>query len=151
MAQTDFSSPSSGTLTQNGHMFPVRVYYEDTDFTGIVYHARYLQFFERGRTEWLRLLGILHHVLADCKYGEALACTIRTLSVDYKKPARIDDALAVFTTCEEMGASRFVLRQVLQRDSEEIATLRIEIVMINMAGRPKRVPADIADKLIATT
>ena len=81
----------AGRLVPGGHVLPVRVYFEDTDFSGVVYHGSYIRFMERGRSDFLRLLGVGHHALDSGEHGESLAFAVRKLVVDFLKPARIDD------------------------------------------------------------
>ncbi|MEO0635111.1 MAG: YbgC/FadM family acyl-CoA thioesterase [Pseudomonadota bacterium] len=145
MATTERSHPTTGTLQGATHVFPVRVYYEDTDFTGIVYHARHLHFFERGRTEWLRTLGVSHTELADGRFGEVMAFAIQSVAVDYKKPARVDDVLEVTTSLKQARGARLILDQSMNRplDGELIAKAEVAVVLINGSGAPRRVPAEM--------
>ncbi|MBR7539718.1 hypothetical protein KC221_26400, partial [Mycobacterium tuberculosis] len=83
----------AGELTSFGHRLLARVYYADTDFSGIVYHGRYLEFLERGRTDYLRLLGVHHSELADGKHGESIVWVVRRMEIDFRGAARIDDVL----------------------------------------------------------
>ncbi|MEM1365611.1 MAG: YbgC/FadM family acyl-CoA thioesterase [Pseudomonadota bacterium] len=138
-------SPADGSLDANGHSFPVRIYYEDTDFTGVVYHARYLHFFERGRTEWLRALGISHTDLGDGLFGEPLAFAINRIEVDYKRPAKVDDVVVVRTSLAQARGARLFLRQEMTRpvDGATIALGDVQVVLINNEGSPRRVPADM--------
>src|SRR5580698_5798076 len=102
------SVPLDGEIRDGRHVLTVRVYYEDTDFTGIVYHASYLRFMERGRTNYLRLIGADHRALFEATEREApgFAFVVRSMMIDYLKPARMDDMLAVTTEPEEVkGAS----------------------------------------------
>src|SRR5215204_3894025 len=92
----------SGTIRNGRHVLPVRVYYEDTDFSGVVYHASYLRFMERGRTDYLRLLGVDHRALFD----EGFAFVVRTMQIEFLRPARMDDVLEIRTAPQEVkGAS----------------------------------------------
>lgn len=127
-----------GTLGPDGvHRFPVRVYFEDTDFSTNVYHAAYLKFFERARTEFLRAHSIHHSELI----AEGLAFAVREMTISYDRPARIDDLLEVETRMEEAGGARFVLDQALLRDGETICRARVVAVLLNEKGRPVRLPA----------
>lgn len=145
MAQNHIPTISTGELSGRDHVFPVRVYYEDTDFTGVVYHARYLHFFERGRTEWLRTLGVSHTDLGNGRFGEPLAFTIRRVSVDFKTPAKVDDVLVVRTTLREAKGARLHLHQEMQRadDGAELAKADVEVVLVNLQGAPRRAPAEL--------
>ena len=133
----------AGELTQKGHRLLARVYYEDTDFTGVVYHARYLHFFERGRTDFLRLLGIHHAALDAGAHGEKLAWVVRRLEIDFVSPARIDDILTIETeTSQDIGGARITMNQVISRDGAELARAKVEAVLVNAGGRPRRFPKD---------
>src|SRR5438445_10649234 len=98
----------------------VRVYYEDTDFTGIVYHANYLRFMERGRTNYLRLIGADHRALFEQAEKEApgFAFVVRHISIDFRKPARMDDVLAIVTAPEEVKGASVTLNQKVMRGEE---------------------------------
>src|SRR3954449_2985372 len=98
----------SGAIRNGRHVLPVRVYYEDTDFSGVVYHASYLRFMERGRTDYLRLLGVDHRGLFEQTEREApgFAFVVRAMAIEFLKPARMDDVLTIITAPEEVkGAS----------------------------------------------
>lgn len=119
----------------------VRVYYEDTDFSGVVYHARHLQFFERGRTEALRSCGISHSDLL--KRAEPLAFAVRRMTVEWLAPARIDDLLAVATVFVEVKGARMTIRQSIRRGETPIATAEVEAACMSLQGRPRRLPPEI--------
>jgi acyl-CoA thioester hydrolase len=125
------------------HSHPVRIYWEDTDAGGIVYHASHIRFFERGRTEFLRALGIQQSATSDRSAHGALLFAVRRMEVDYLKPAYLDDLLTVETATNEIGGSRLVLDQSLTRNGEMIATAKVTVVAIGGDGRPKRIPADL--------
>ncbi|MXN65394.1 tol-pal system-associated acyl-CoA thioesterase [Stappia sp. GBMRC 2046] len=141
----------AGRLTDHGHILPVRVYYEDTDFTGIVYHAAYLKFMERGRSDFLRLCGIHHRELEAGHYGEALVFAVRHMELDFLKSARIDDVLEIVTTCEEARGARLRLAQSVRRQNEVLLSARVEIAVISREGKPRRLPRDLAMRLSAAT
>ena len=115
------------------HQIAVRIYYEDTDFSGNVYHAAYLKFFERGRTEFLRDLGIHHAELAE----QGIAFAVRSMDLDFIAAARIDDLLTVTTSVAEAGGVRLVLDQTISRDG------KVTVVAIKMSGGPARLPAHL--------
>jgi acyl-CoA thioester hydrolase len=137
--------PSAGWFEGRAHHLPVRVYYEDTDFTGVVYHANYLRYFERGRSEFLRLAGVSHTQLRA--QDDPMAFVVARMEIDFKKPARIDDALIVRTTYERMERARLHVRQSLERDGELIATAAETIVCIGLDGRPRRPPPALTEAL----
>jgi acyl-CoA thioester hydrolase len=126
-------------------VLPVRVYYEDTDAAGIVYYANYLRFFERARTEWLRALGFEQPRLAD-ELG--IAFVVRSISVEYLKPAQLDDALNVVSEIVSLGRVQIVFDQNIVRDgaqgSELLLTARMRLACIAPAGmRPAAMPEDM--------
>ena len=123
----------------------VRVYYEDTDFSGVVYHARYLHFFERGRTEALRSCGISHTELLA--RPEPLAFAVRKMTTEWVAPARIDDLLEVVTRFAEVKGARMRVNQEIRRAGALIARADVEAVCMNLDGRPRRLPAEIAARL----
>ncbi|MEM8770478.1 MAG: tol-pal system-associated acyl-CoA thioesterase [Pseudomonadota bacterium] len=123
---------------------PVRIYYEDTDFSGIVYHAAYLKFFERGRTEALRSSGVHHTALLERE--EPLVFTIRKMTTEWIAPARIDDMLEVRTVFTAAKGARMKLAQEIWRDETLIACADVEAACMSLAGRPRRLPPDVLDK-----
>ncbi|WP_342343856.1 tol-pal system-associated acyl-CoA thioesterase [Chthonobacter albigriseus] len=126
------------------HTHPVRVYWEDTDAGGIVYHASHVRFFERGRTELLRAMGIHQSAHADRSSPDAILFTVRRMEIDYLKPAFLDDALVVETSVLEVGGSRVVLDQRLMRGDQLVAEAKVTVVAVGGNGRPRRIPADMA-------
>jgi acyl-CoA thioester hydrolase len=125
----------------------VRVYYEDTDFTGVVYHANYLRYFERGRSDFLRVAGVSHAELAG--RPEPFAFAVRRMEIDFIRPARVDDALLVRTLFEPVRGVRMIARQQIERAGEALARAVVEVVCIRPDGRPARPPAEIVDKVAA--
>ncbi|MEZ5921021.1 MAG: tol-pal system-associated acyl-CoA thioesterase [Parvularculaceae bacterium] len=130
---------------RNEHSITVRVYYEDTDFSGVVYHARYLHFFERGRTEALRSSGVSHTELLA--RSEPLAFAVRKMTTEWIAPARIDDELDVATRFLEVRGARMLLFQEMRRGETLIARADVEAVCMNLDGRPRRLPGEIARQL----
>lgn len=127
------------------HILPVRVYYEDTDVSGIVYHANYLRFMERGRSEFLRLAGIHHMVMLA--NAEPIAWTIRRLEIEYAKPARLDDNLEIHTRYRTMSGARLTGEQWVKRDGVDLVTAKVEAAIITMTGKPRRIPEDVRARL----
>ncbi|WP_127753956.1 tol-pal system-associated acyl-CoA thioesterase [Devosia sp. 1566] len=119
------------------HVFAVRVYYEDTDFSGNVYHAAYLKFMERARTELLRAQGIHHAELGR----EGLAFAVRSMQLDFRAAAHIDDVLRVETLVAGASGARLQLSQGVWRDAELLVDAQVVVVAINMGGKPTRLPA----------
>lgn len=119
------------------HVYPVRVYYEDTDAGGIVYHANYLRFAERARTEYLRSTGADHtHLMAD----DGIAFTVRHCAVDFLRPAVLDDLLAVHTRFLEIGGASMRAEQIVRRDNKDLARILLRLACVGKDGRPKRMP-----------
>ena len=119
----------------------VRVYYEDTDASGIVYHANYLRFIERGRTELLRNLGLDHRSLLEAP--EPIAYAVRKMTLSFERPARIDDLLVVETWVTSVTGARLMMSQkVLDQSDQLLFSAEVEIVCISPDGRPRRLPAD---------
>ena len=127
-------------------LFPVRVYYEDTDFSGVVYHASYLRFLERGRTEFLRARGIHQTALFDAEAGAPLAFAVRKMSIDFLKPARMDEELMIETGLVKIGGASIEMVQRILRDQEPLVTAHVRIAVVG-AGRAQRLPEAIRAKL----
>ncbi len=137
--------PSAGAFVGREHRLPVRVYYEDTDFTGVVYHANYLRYFERGRSDFLRLAGSAHIDLLSVE--RPIAFVVTRIEIDFQRPARIDDALTVATTYDAVRGARFAISQRLTRGDEPIASAEVSVASIDLAGRPRRPPPDLMARL----
>lgn len=120
------------------HRFPLRIYYEDTDLAGIVYYANYLKFIERGRSEWVRELGVDQ---AAMKRDEGVVFAVRRVAADYHSPARYDDEVFVTTAVEAVTGARLIVRQTVERDGDVLFSALVTIVAINDAGAPQRLPA----------
>lgn len=139
------TDPSAGWIEGREHQLPVRIYYEDTDFTGMVYHANYLRYFERGRSDFFRIAGISHTALLNLT--EPTAFTLVRIELDFKRAARVDDALLVRTTYDEVKGARLMVSQRITRGDELIAQARLEAVCIDMSGRAKRPPKEMVELL----
>lgn len=137
--------PTAGRIEQGAHLLPVRVYYEDTDFTGLVYHARYLQFLERGRSDFLRLLGVVH--AEQLRRPDPLVFAVTRMTLDFKAGARIDDMLVVRTRFVSAAGARLVLEQTVERDGEALLHAEVEAACITPAGRPRRPPKDLVEAI----
>jgi acyl-CoA thioester hydrolase len=131
-------APPSGTFDGPLHLFPVRVYYEDTDLSGMVYHANYLRWFERARSDMLRLLGIDQRAAAETGEG---TYAVADLTIRYLAPARLDDAVTVATAAEELRAASVRLRQRALRDETLLAEATVRVGFISPDGRPRRQPS----------
>ena len=136
---------TSGRFHGRVHRLPVRIYYEDTDMSGIVYHANYLRYFERGRSDFLRLADVSHTELLS--RDPPLAFAITAIDIRFKKAARIDDALVVHTCYDAIDGVRLKISQTIYRGSDALATAAVEAVCIDLQGRPRRPFPDLFDKL----
>ena len=123
---------------------PVRIYYEDTDFSGVVYHAAYLKFFERGRTEALRACGVHHSALLARE--EPLAFAVRKMATEWLIPARIDEMLEVRTWFVSAKGARMALSQEIWREEILLARAEVEAACMSLEGRPRRLPPDVIGK-----
>ncbi|HEX7776718.1 MAG TPA: YbgC/FadM family acyl-CoA thioesterase [Parvibaculum sp.] len=133
----------AGRIEGKVHVLPVRVYYEDTDFSGIVYHANYLRFAERGRSDFLRLTGVNHTELFQG--DDPLAFAIHRMEIDFVRPSRIDDRLEVHTRYSKAGGARLEAVQTIYRldgmgGREEIWRAQVFAACLDKNGRPRRLP-----------
>jgi acyl-CoA thioester hydrolase len=142
MADHGESGGLSGALTDGGHRLHARVYYADTDFSGVVYHARYLEFLERGRSDYLRLAGVHHTELAEGKHGEKLVWVVKRMEIDFRGPARIDDILVIDTRTEDISGARIFMAQKISRGAQLLIEARVEAAIISENGRPRRFPKE---------
>ncbi|MBD3786570.1 MAG: tol-pal system-associated acyl-CoA thioesterase [Sphingomonadales bacterium] len=122
------------------HSFPVRVYYEDTDLAGIVYYANYLKFIERGRSEWVRAIGLDQ---AKMKREQGLVFAVRRIEADYLRPAKYDDELVVTTALVAETGARLVLEQSVTRGGEKLFAAVVTLVCLNDQGAAQRLPPEI--------
>jgi acyl-CoA thioester hydrolase len=137
--------PSAGRFDGRHHILPVRIYYEDTDFTGLVYHANYVRYFERGRSDFLRLAGVHHSILLEG--AEPLGFAVNKMNLEFLKPARIDDALVTRTAFETMKGPRIFIAQQVERGAEVLVKARVEVCCISLTGRPRKPPAMLLERL----
>jgi len=137
--------PAAGRFEGREHRLPIRVYYEDTDFTGLVYHGAYVRFFERGRSDALRLMGIGHAELLDG--DQPMAFVVSKMSLTWLKPARIDDELVVRTLYEAIKGPRMLISQTITRGADDLCRAEVEVVCIHMDGRPRRPTAALRDRV----
>jgi len=134
----------AGRVIESGgerrHVLPVRVYFEDTDFSGLVYHASYLRWCERGRSDFLRLLGNDHRALIAGSAGrEPAAFVVRRMKLEYLKPAHIDEILEVNTRVREVGAASLTLQQTITRDGLPLFEAEVMVVLVSVSGKPLRI------------
>jgi acyl-CoA thioester hydrolase len=123
--------------------FPVRVFYEDTDFSGNVYHANYLKYCERARSEYLRVVGVDQNAM----FAEGQAFVVRRMNCEFLRPAKFDDVLEVETRLVDMSGARFELAQAVKRGAETLFSASVIVALIDRSGRPQRISAVLAEAL----
>lgn len=137
---------TSGRIDErNQHWLQVRVYYEDTDFTGMVYHANYLRFFERGRSDFLRDAGVSHQSLLQ--RPDPAAFTLTNVNVNFRKAAKVDDLLEIRSRYIGVQGARIIFQQTAFRGDEVVAEADITAVMIHSDGRPRRPVPEMVEHL----
>ncbi|MEL6239129.1 MAG: YbgC/FadM family acyl-CoA thioesterase [Pseudomonadota bacterium] len=132
-------NPPGGVLDGSRHLYAVRVYYEDTDLSGITYHANYLRWFERARSDLLRMLKIDQRSAIEEGGG---AYAVAEMNLKYLSPARLDDDVVIETRCTELGAASCRMHQVARRGEEKLCEATLRVGFISLAGRPRRQPAE---------
>jgi acyl-CoA thioester hydrolase len=137
--------PTAGRFEGREHRLPVRVYYEDTDFTGLVYHGNYVRYFERGRSDALRLMGVGHAELLDG--DQPMAFVVSKMALTFLKPARIDEALVVRTHYDAIKGPRLLISQTISRGADDLCRADVEVVCIHMDGRPRRPTKRLVEKV----
>jgi acyl-CoA thioester hydrolase len=137
----------AGRIEGETHVLPIRVYFEDTDCAGVVYHANFIKFCERGRSDFIRLLGIDHGGLANLEQGAPAVFVVRHIEIDYFKPGRMDDVLEIVTSCAEIGSASLKLRQDVRRDGTLIARALVTVVLVGSSGKPQRLGALVRNAL----
>lgn len=130
----------AGRFRDGVHIIPIRVYYEDTDAGGVVYHARYVAFCERARSDCLRLLGIHQSAFEDCNF------VVRRMVCDFLRPARLDDLLEVRTRFLDMGGARVELGQEVMLNGHTLFKADVTVALVDGRGRPKRLPESMAER-----
>jgi acyl-CoA thioester hydrolase len=132
-------TPPGGILDGSRHLYAVRVYYEDTDLSGITYHANYLRWFERARSDLLRLLGIDQRGAIEAGEG---AYALSEVNLRYLRPARLDDDVVIETRCTELGAASCRMHQIARRGEDLLCEANLRVGFITLDGRPRRQPAE---------
>jgi acyl-CoA thioester hydrolase len=145
-------TPASGVFSGTLHLFPVRIYYEDTDLSGIVYHANYLRYMERARSDWIAQLGMDQRSFLE--EVQSLFFVIRGLQMDFFSPARLEDALVVESAVLEMGGASGRLRQRILRPDADGSQTRLTEAVVRIAfvggdGKPKRLPKQLQSRMSA--
>ena len=139
----------AGAMTDSGHELRQRVYYEDTDFSGVVYHARYLHFFERGRTDLIRHLGVTQSAIHDYDDpAQAVAFVVRRMEIDFRAPARMDDILTIRTRPADVKGARMTFIQSIECDGRTLIEARVMAAVMNGLGRARRLPEKLRDELL---
>lgn len=139
------STEGFGRFEGKTHILPIRVYYEDTDLSGVVYHANYLKFMERGRSEYFRCAGITR--MAMLEDAEPTAWTLRKASLEYFRPARVDDLVEVHTVSTQLTGARMCADQRIYCAGNLLVHGSVEACIITLSGRPRRIPQELRDKL----
>ncbi len=134
-----------GRIEDGVHYMPLRVYYEDTDASGIVYYANYLRFIERARTDMMRLIGITH---SDLVQDASLAFTVRRCHIDYLLPARLDDEIEVLTRILDVRGASLDAEQNVRRGADLLVSTNLQIACIDSGGRARRLPKEIRAALL---
>jgi acyl-CoA thioester hydrolase len=144
------NSALDGEIRDGRHVMPVRVYYEDTDFSGAVYHASYLRFMERGRTNYLRLLGVGHRALFEEARQEApgFAFVVRSMQIEFLKPARMDDMLDVVTQPQEVKGASITLHQRVMRGTDILIEAQVRVAFV-AGGRARPIPKALRTAMAA--
>ncbi len=132
-----------GSITKGIHHLPIRVYYEDTDFSGFVYHANYLKFCERARSDFLRVLGVDQNAM----FTAGGTFVVRRMNCEFLKPAKFDDILTVESSPGEARGARFEIAQRVLRGGDVLFVADVTAVLIDALGRPKRLTADLLGAL----
>jgi len=135
-----------GTFEGKTHILPLRVYYEDTDLSGVIYHANYLRYMERGRTEFFRSVGISK--IEGLNAEEPTAWALRHAEIQFLRPGRMDDSLFVHTQLTGLSGARLLARQQTYADDQLLTDGRVEACIITLTGKPRRIPQDIRDLLM---
>ena len=145
---TDDAVPTSGCFRNGTHVLPIRVYFEDTDAGGIVYHAGYLRYAERARTEMLRCLGIEHTLMLA---EHRVFFVVREMQVQFHAPARLDDALEVHTRTDSASGARLRLSQTVRSRDAVLVEFALTLACVTREGRPRRWPARVATAIANLT
>ena len=135
-------APAGGRIIGKSHFFPIRVYFEDTDLAGIVYHANYLRYMERARSDLLRVLGIDQRAAQEAGEG---VYAVADLAIRYLRPARLEDALVVETRCLAVRAASVEMEQTIRRGDEKLIVATVRAGFLTPDGRPRRQPAGWLD------
>lgn len=131
----------AGRIADGRHLLPIRVYFEDTDFSGVVYHASYLRFMERGRSDFMRLSGADHAELFEGE--DPVAFAVRRMTISFERPARIDDVVEVVTRVKEMRGASMILAQEVRRGGTVLVSADVQVALVTRDGRARRIPPEL--------
>ncbi|MCF6199196.1 MAG: YbgC/FadM family acyl-CoA thioesterase [Hyphomicrobiaceae bacterium] len=135
----------AGRIKDKQHILPIRVYFEDTDFSGLVYHGSYLRWCERGRSDWMRLLGVSHEELfAGVNGSPPLMFIVRNMEMKFKRPAKIDEILHVVSTTKDWSGASITMQQDIRRGDTLLMRAIVQVVLISDKGKPQRLPKHLA-------
>lgn len=137
---SDILRTTSGKLNGAIHQLPLRIFYQDTDVSGFVYHANYLNYMERGRTEFLRLLGITQRQSLEAPEVDRCFFAVRHLEIDYLRPAHLDDELIVESALQQLAAASALIDQRIWRGDDLLVRAEIRVAFIGHTGKPRRLP-----------
>lgn len=139
MPSLDLDMPATGRIVAGEHRFPIRVYFEDTDLSGIVYHANYLRYMERARSDMLRLAGVDQRSHQEAGGG---AYAVTALNIRYRAPAKLDDALVVVTRLQQVRAASVDIQQRVMRGGAVLTHAEVTAALVGASGRPQRQPKE---------
>ena len=137
--------PNPGRFEGKTHILPIRIYYEDTDLSGVVYHANYLRFMERARSEYFYALGVK---VAGLDEPEPTAWTLRKVELEYIRPARVGDLIEVHTKATTLTGVRMAAEQTIYCGGALLTRGHVEACIVTLTGKPRRIPRDVRDKLL---
>jgi len=147
MTEQNPNDANCGMLHDGFHTLKERVYFEHTDFSGVVYHARYLDFLEHGRSDYVRLLGVHHKQLNDGIHGESLAFAVYHMDLSFHAAAQIDDVLEIRTMRGVITGPKLKFQQSISRSQDKILSADVTVVLVNREGKPRRFPKSLLQKL----
>ncbi len=138
---------NSGSLGDGFHTLTERVYFEHTDFSGVVYHTRYLDFLEHGRSDYVRMLGVHHKQMNAAEFGEPLVFAVHRMEIEFKAAARIDDVLTIETQRGQLQGLRLTFNQTIRRDAQVLLEAVVTVILMNPQGKPRRYPGELLLRL----
>ncbi len=146
---TNSLNTNSGVIADGVHSFPIRVYYEDTDAGGIVYHSQYLNFMERGRTEMLRMCGLEHVAMMTTQTSPTLL-VVKSMNIDFSGSAILDDQLVITSEITKLGAASMMISQAVLCGGKTLVTAEIKVGVLGVDKRPKKMPPEQREQIVKT-